>query len=214
MAQTCPNCGGFDISQETDRFHCLDCGNYFTYDDQPAEAGAAEEPLFTPEARDEPAQEHLPPTDHAALAADVPQDREGLDVGPVPGTDETSAEQDTNLQSLTKAQLENYAEENNIEGVNATTQTKDEMISNIEGALADRRAAANEPPMSPSADPEGAHAQLAQQYAVEEGRGPASAPQPDQPPTENAPAKAIDQEASSGSVQQVPQPEGTPQQVQ
>ena len=79
MAMTCPNCGGFDISPETDRFHCLDCGNYFTYDNAEASAGPAPEPLFVPEERVAEVQENPEPTDHAALAAAQATGTEGID---------------------------------------------------------------------------------------------------------------------------------------
>lgn len=79
MAQACPNCGGFDVSQEADRFHCLNCGNYYTYDDAQAKDGPAPEPLFVPEERTEGAQVDPEPTDHDALAAEAKTGDEGID---------------------------------------------------------------------------------------------------------------------------------------
>ena len=95
MAQACPNCGGFDISQEADRYHCLNCGNYFTYDHEEAKDGPGE-PLFHPEERTVEAEPQREPTDHAAIAAESQTGSEGIDSAIVldqePTAGQTSAE--------------------------------------------------------------------------------------------------------------------------
>jgi predicted nucleic acid-binding Zn-ribbon protein len=132
MAQQCPRCGGFDISPETDRFHCLDCGEYFTFDDVEAKDGPAPEPLFTPEERvDEP--EVVPePTDHEALAQDAQTGSEGIDT--TPSVEEAPAAPD--LTAMTKAEIADHAAAQGIEGVD-TSMKKDEMIATVQEATSE-----------------------------------------------------------------------------
>lgn len=49
---------------------------------------------------------------------------------------EEPANETPNFSSMTKAELQAWAEEHNIEGVDADSQTKEEMIATIEAALA------------------------------------------------------------------------------
>lgn len=125
MAQQCPSCGGFDISAETDRFHCLDCGNYFTYDDAEAKDGPGE-PLYHPEERPDESVPAPTPTDHAELAAEAKTGDEGIDAP-------QQLAEAPDLPSMTKAEIADHAEEQGIEGV-TMAQKKDEMIATVEEA--------------------------------------------------------------------------------
>ena len=78
MALTCPSCGGFDISPEADRYHCLNCGNFFTYDNETASDGPGE-PLFHPEEREVSDEVTPEPTNHEELAKAAQTGDEGID---------------------------------------------------------------------------------------------------------------------------------------
>lgn len=79
--------------------------------------------------------EHTTTTIDGALENAVPANSTPGNEPPIDGPEPEQESNTQNFNSMTKAEIQAWAEENNISGVDKDSQTKEEMIAIIEAAL-------------------------------------------------------------------------------